>query len=148
MAAHVLTRIVFVKDPTVLPENEKHHEVIDSLAKANKLVVLLSHGNKYNFPDGWILPANARLLEYDLEMPSIQAAVRRIRNLLREYDVEVHSRHLDERDALPIVLSGALMAVPSGTELSFLNGQTQYVRTRKVLETPVILDQQMEWDIL
>ncbi|NBU69870.1 MAG: hypothetical protein EBS53_00170 [Bacteroidetes bacterium] len=147
MADHVLNRIVFVKDPTVLPENEKHHEVVDSLAKANKLVVLLSHGNKYNFPAGWILPSNVKLLEYDLEMPSIKAAVSRIRTLLREHNVEVHSRHLDERDTLPIVLSGALVAVPTGTELSFLNGQTQYVRTRKTLETPTIVEQ-TEWDIL
>jgi hypothetical protein len=143
-----LRRIIFVKDPTVLPEGVKHREAVEALADANKLVILLSHGNKYLFPEGWIPPANVKLLEYDLDMPSIQAAVRRVRLILKEHGVEVYSRHLDYFDALPIVLSGAVVEVPEGTELAFINGKTEYKHVHKILETPTSADEPTEWDIL
>lgn len=144
-----VTRIVFVKDPTVLPDDVSHQEAVEALAKANKLVILLSHGNKYAFPEGWVPPANVKLLEYDLEIPSIQAAVRRVRLILREYEIDFHSRHLDDRDALPMVLSGAFVSLPPGVELAFVNGQTEYLKSHKNLETPLpTIDQKIEWDIL
>lgn len=141
-----INRIVFVKDPTVLPDSVTHYETVESLAKVNKLVILLSHGNKYLFPKGWDLPKNVRLLEYDLDMPSIQAAVRKLRLILHEHDVEVQSRHLAFQDALPIVLSGALVSVPQGTELAFLNGKKD-AQVHRVFDTPTI-QINTEWDIL
>lgn len=144
-----LDRVVFVKDPTVLPEGFKHHEAIDTLAAANSLVLLLSHGNKYKFPDGWILPANVRLLEYDLDMTSIQAAVIRIRDILREFGVDVHSRHLDDREALPMPLAGAIITMNVGTQLVFLNGENSYAALKKKVEVPVDRDEDpAKWDIL
>lgn len=143
-----LDRVVFVKDPSVLPEGSKHHEAIDALAAANKLVLLLSHGNKYKLPEGWILPSNVRLLEYDLDMTSIQAAVIRIRDILREFGVDVHSRHLNDGEALPIPLAGAIITMNVGTQLLFLNGENSYAALRRYVEPPRKEDDPAKWDIL
>lgn len=142
-----LDRVVFVKDPSVLPEGVRHHEAIDALAKANKLVVLLSHGNRYNLPEDWILPANVKLLEYDLDMPSIQAAVVRIRDILKQHGVNVYSRHLGG-GSLPLVLSGAVITTNLGVQLAFVNGADEYVKNHKSLETPPSTPDPAEWDIL
>jgi hypothetical protein len=142
-----LDRVVFVKDPSVLPEGVKHHEAIDSLAKANKLVLLLSHGNHYHLPQDWILPANVKLLEYDLDMPSIQAAVIRIRDILKQHGVDVYSRHLGG-SSLPLVLSGAVITANLGIQLAFVNGEDEYLKTHKILETPPSTSDSTEWDIL
>lgn len=144
-----LDRVVFVKDPSVLPEGAKHNEAIDVLSAANSLVLLLSHGNKYRFPDGWVLPANVKLLEYDLDMTSIQAAVIRIRDILREFGVDVRSRHLDDREALPMPLAGAIITMNVGTQLVFLNGENSYSAMKRKVETPPNKDEDpAKWDIL
>jgi hypothetical protein len=131
-----------------LPEGSRQHDAIDTLAAANSLVLLLSHGNKYKLPEGWILPGNVKLLEYDLDMTSIQAAVVRIRDILREFGVDVHSRHLDDREALPIPLAGAIITMNVGTQLVFLNGENSYTALRQKVETPSKDEDPTKWDIL
>lgn len=147
MANH-LERVVFVKDPSVLPEGVKHHEAIDGLAGANKLVILLSHGNKYQFPEGWILPSNVRVLEYDFDMTSIQSVVIRIRDILREFGINLHSRHLGAREVFPIPLAGAIITMNVGTQLAFINGENEYLASKSSLETPPAANDPSEWDIL
>lgn len=146
--ANNLERVVFVKDPSVLPEGVKHHDAVDNLATANKLVVLLSHGNKYSFPEGWILPANVRILEYDLDMSSIQSVVVRIRDILKEFGISLHSRHLGAREVFPIPLAGAVITMNVGTQLAFINGESDYLSSKAMLETPPTQNDPSEWDIL
>lgn len=146
--ANNLERVVFVKDPSVLPEGVKHHDAVDGLASANKLVVLLSHGNKYHFPENWILPSNVRLLEYDLDMTSIQAVVIRIRDILKEFGISLHSRHLGAREVLPIPLAGAIITMSVGTQLAFINGEAEYLASKATLESPPTQNDPSEWDIL
>ena len=123
----LINRIVFVKDPEVLPTNVTHADAIDSLSRTNNVVILLSHGNKYILPSDWITPHNVTFLEYELEMSSIQECVIKLREVLHSHGIEVYSRHLPDRfDVLPLPLSGALLVNNIGTELSFINNEQQF----------------------
>lgn len=141
------TRVVVVKDPTALPEGTKHHEAIDTLAKLHKAVVLLSHGNKYKLPPGYILPANVTLLQYDLDMQSIQKCVIRLREILRQYGISIYSRHLDDEDPMPILLSGACLTMNSGTELAFVNRPDNYIEAKERPQN-IPTDSMHAWDLL
>jgi hypothetical protein len=113
--SHSKDRVVFIKDPSALPRGLKHPDAIDSLSKDSKLVILLSHGNKYALPPGWIMPHNVRLLEYDLDMASISKCVTTLKDLLKQHGIDVYSRHLTNTDPMPIVLAGACMTMRTGT---------------------------------
>lgn len=138
----LVNRVVFVKDPSVLPQGVTHSEAIDALAKNHHLVILLSHGNKYLIPPGWIVPSNVHMFEYDLSLPSIAHVTGVIRNLLREHGIEIHSRHLDNDDPMPMILAGACLTVGPNTKLTFVNKPEQY--TTKYQEPIVVAD--TDWD--
>lgn len=148
MENDVLTRnrIVVIKDPTALPEGAKHDEAIDALARANKVVILLSHGNKYHLPPDYVMPHNVSTIQYDLDMQSIQRCVLRLREILREHGVQMYSRHLDDDDPMPILLGGACITMNAGTELAFVNKPEKYIATKEKLETPVSYEE-TEWDL-
>lgn len=120
------SRVVFVKDPTALPQNVQHHEAVEALARSNNLVVLMSHGNPYLFPEGWIMPYNVKTIDYDLTVEGITAGVVQARDLLRTYNIDLHSRHLDNDEALPMLLAGACLTVPVATEVAFINKPSQF----------------------
>ncbi|NJL54359.1 hypothetical protein HC928_03610 [bacterium] len=138
--------VVLVKDPTALPEGFKHHEAVDALAKVSKLVVLMSHGNKYKFPKNWILPSNAVVLEYELDMGSITKCIIRLKELLREHGIDLHSRHLDGYDPMPMPLAGSVLVLNLGTNIQFINKPDEY--TAPLAINPVMYDVDSEWDIL
>lgn len=138
-------RVVIVKDPSVLP-NKNHHLIVDALASANKLVVLMSHGNKYRFPPNWILPANVTVLEYDLESGSIEKCVIKLREVLRAHGIDVHSRHLDGADPMPMPLAGSVLVMNLGTEISFVNQSNQL--TSNITSSQDSEDYSSEWDLL
>lgn len=147
MAAELLRRVVFVKDPTALPGNVSHQAAVESLAAANNLVVLMSHGNPYLFPTGWIVPHNVKQIPYDLSLPGIVAGVLQVRELLREYDITMSSRHLDNDDALPMLLAGACLTVGSGTEVAFVNKPGQFTQAKQD-NTPDVYDPHTtDWDL-
>lgn len=137
-----INRVVFVKDPTILPPGVPHTEAIDALANNHQVVILLSHGNKYHFPAGWILPDNVSLLEYDLDLPSITQAVYLIRDLLRQHNIEMQSRFLDNDDALPMILAGACLTVGPNTKVTFINKPEQYTTKYK---NPIVTTD-TDWD--
>lgn len=145
MVTNFRNNVVFVRDPTALPKSVEHAQSVDALARSYKLVILLSHGNKYSFPDGWILPSNVELLEYDLEMSSVQAGVVKLRDILRRHAIEVRSRHLDKRDPMPLVLAGSVITVPVGTDVSFVNNESDFP-TIQDLELPTT-GTNTEWDL-
>lgn len=139
------SRVVIVKDPSALPGGLKHHRAVDALATTNKAVVLMSHGNKYKFPKGWILPGNVTLLEYDLENGSIEKCVIRLREILRGHGIDVHSRHLAEADPMPMPLAGSVLVMNIGTEIAFINEPVQY--TKDLIDVNNEYEPN-EWDIL
>lgn len=145
MAAPESTRVVFVKDPTALPQGVRHHEAIDALCKTHDLVMLLSHGNKYHFPRGWILPTNCKLVSYEVDTASIQSGLVLLRETLAAYGIGVHSRYLDDADPLPILLSSACLTMGAGTDVTFINKPTQYNAepTAEPIEVP-----ESDWDLL
>lgn len=146
METQVLSRVVFVKDPTALPKNVKHHEAIESLAAVNKVVILLSHGNKYILPPAWIFPHNVSLFEYEITMESIVNCVRQIKELLLKHHIGLYSRHLDNEDPMPILLAGACLTLGAGTEVSFINKPDEYTNTTV---TPTKVEQSdVDWDLL
>jgi len=132
--------VVFVKDPSVLPAG-KHDLAIDDLANKHKLVLLLSYGSPYSLPPNWILPSNVKILDCDLDLPSIQATVVRLRDILRDHGVDLYSRHLDTFDPMPIVLAGACISMNTDTQLIFLNDLNLNN------EQLPIQDVQTDWDI-
>lgn len=138
----MLSRVVFVKDPTVLPLGVPHTEAIDALAKNHNVVILLSHGNRYQLPKDWLLPDNVSMFEYDLDLLSITHVVTVIRDLLREQGIEIHSRHLDNDDPMPMILAGACLTVGPNTKITFVNKPEQY--TTKYKEPIVVTD--TDWD--
>lgn len=138
-------RVVFVKDPTALPNGVRHHEAIDALAKNNRLVLLLSHGNKYQLPHGWLLPHNVRLIEYDLTTEAIEENVNKIRNILSEYGVDLYSRHLDNDDPMPMLLAGACMTMGPGTKVAFVNKPDQYSNAKQ--DPDPICYEDTDWDL-
>lgn len=140
------SRVVIVKDPSVLPEGVRHCDAVDALANSNKVVVLMSHGNKYKFPKGWILPSNVSLLEYDLTLGSIEKCVIRLREILHTHGIELHSRHLLEADPMPMPLAGSVLVMNLGTELSFINKPSQFTE-----ELTIIANEDhspSDWDLL
>ena len=144
MVADVRHRVVFVKDPSILPDGLTHEEAVERLSRANSLVLLLSHGNSYRFSDGWLLPANVRMLEYDIETLSLRECAERLRGYLREAGVQLHSRHLDFREALPLVLTGSVLVTPNTTELVFINHQ---VELEELSELPSNAPPTNKWDL-
>ncbi len=138
-------RVVFVKDPTALPNGVQHHDAIDALAKNNRVVILLSHGNKYRLPKGWLLPHNVKLIEYDLTVESIEQSVNQIRSLLRGYGVDLYSRHLDNDDPMPMLLAGACMTLSPGTKVAFVNKPDQYSNAKQ--ETDPTVNYDADWDL-
>lgn len=139
-------RVVVVKDPTALPEGVKHPDAIDALAKTHKAVVLLSHGNKYWLPPGYVLPANVTVLKYDLDMASIQKCVLKLREIFREHGISMYSRHLDDDDPMPLLLSGACMTMNVGTELAFVNKPDKYIETREQRQQNAAQEEH-SWDL-
>ena len=149
MATDVLdARIVFVKDPSVLPTDVPHHKAIEDLSSTSEAVILLSHGNQYVLPKTWVKPANVTFIEYDIENTSIEKCVVLLRELLRSLGIDVHSRHLAGQDPMPIPLAGACLVVNVGTTVSFINSQEQY--TAALLEGGEDPETQpsSDWDIL
>lgn len=143
MATRVLNRIVFVKDPTALPEGVPHTNAVVALAAINQFVVLLSHGNKYDFPSDWIPPYNSALIEYDVSSVSdIEEKTRVLHELLKKQGVVLHSRWLDKDYALPMLLSGACLSHRDGMQVAFLNNSTHY-QTNQQTETDVDSDWQL-----
>lgn len=139
----VNTQVVFVKDPTALPLELRHHEAVEELAKTNRLVILLSHGNKYQLPSGWLLPHNCYLIEYDLTVESIAENVHRIRNLLNNYGIALYSRFLDNSDPMPMLLAGACLTLSPGTTVAFINKPDQFINTK---QSPVCYED-TDWDL-
>ena len=140
----VNTRVVFVKDPTALPSDLRHHEAVEALAEANRLVILLSHGNKYHLPAGWLLPHNCHLIEYDLTVENIAENVIKIRNLLNTYGIALYSRFLDNSDPMPMLLAGACLTLSPGTTVAFINKPDQF-NTTKQASIPYA---NTDWDLL
>lgn len=138
-------RVVIVKDPSIFPEGRRHDQVVDALANTHTLVVLMSHGNKYRFPKGWTLPNNASLLEYDLELGSIEECVIRLRELLRAHGIDVHSRHLENMDPMPIPLAGSVLVMNFGTEVAFINNEEQLATKLSNKDNEI---HPSEWDVL
>lgn len=139
-------RVVFVKDPTVLPQSIPHHEAIAALAKNNKLVLLLSHGNKYTLPLGWILPHNAIIIEYALTNEDIVQNVYRVRNLLNLHGIDMYSRHLDNDDPMPMLLAGACLTLSPGTKVAFVNKPEQYLNAKQ--DPDPVKFEDIDWDLL
>jgi len=140
----LVNRVVFVKDPSVLPVGIPHSEAIETLAKNHQVVILLSHGNSYVLPNGWEMPGNVSLFEYDLDLLSITHVIGVIRDLLRDHGIEIHSRHLDNDDALPMILAGSVLTVGPNTKISFVNKPEQY--TNKPSKDPII-QTETDWDL-
>lgn len=141
----VSNRVVFVKDPTALPNGVRHHEAIDALAKNNRLVLLLSHGNKYQLPTGWQLPGNVKLIEYDLTMPGIEENITKIRNILSDHGIDLYSRHLDNGDPMPMLLAGACLTLSHGTKVTFVNKPDQYINAKQ--DPDPISYEETDWDL-
>ena len=137
-------RIVFVKDPTALPRGISHVDVVEALAKNNKVVILFSHGNKYQFPKDWTLPHNVYLLEYDLTLTSIADHVYELSTLLQRHGVDLYSRHLDNTDPMPMLLAGACLTLNPGTKVAFINKPDQYINIKQEQE---IVSVETDWDI-
>lgn len=140
----ISNRVVFVKDPTALPAGVYHHEAIEALSRNNKLVVLLSHGNKYQLPPGWILPHNCKLIEYELTLENIEQNVIKIRNMLSEHGIDLYSRHLDNSDPMPMLLAGACLTMGPGTTVAFVNKPDQFTNAKQAPE-PVY--EETDWDL-
>jgi hypothetical protein len=144
MEAHLLSRVVFVKDPSALPEGMPQHAAVDLLAKNNKAVILLSHDAKYVFPKDWVCPANVSIIEYALDVQSITACVIKLREILKTAGVDMYSRHLDTGDPMPMLLAGACLTLSSGTKIAFVNQPSQFATVKLPNdEKPVETD----WDI-
>lgn len=137
-------RVVFVKDPTALPRGVPHTEAIDALSRNNRAVILLSHGNKYQLPKDWILPSNVSIFEYELDLDSIAEAVRRVREVLVQHGVDLHSRYLDNDDALPMLLAGACLTLGPNTKVVFVNKPDQYSNIKVSQET---VRKDTDWDL-
>lgn len=144
--SQLLNRVVFVKDPTALPEGMKHHTAVEALSRNNRVVILLSHGNKYNFPKGWLLPENVSLIEYEFDNKSIEAGTSQVRAMLRRHGIDLYSRHLDNSDPMPMLLAGSLMTLSPGTQVTFVNKPDQYTTAETPKREPVTVD--CDWDLL
>ena len=137
-------RVVFVKDPTALPEGIPHHTAVEVLAKNNKTVILLSHDTKYVFPKDWVCPENVSIIEYSLDLQSITACVIKLRELLKNAGVEIYSRHLDTGDPMPMLLAGACLTLTSGTKIAFVNQPSQFAAVKYPTDPKPV---QTAWDI-
>lgn len=145
MEAKFLGRVVFVKDPMALPNGVRHHEAVEALAKSNRVVILLSHGNKYIFPKGWLLPHNVKLIEYDLTLESVEQGVNKIRSILNGYGVDLYSRHLDNDDPMPMLLAGACLTLSPGTKVAFVNKPDQYSNAKQISDPTTY--EETDWDL-
>lgn len=138
-------RIVFVKDPSALPQKVYHHEAIEALAKNNRVVILLSHGNKYKLPKGWIPPHNVITLEYELTLENIEENIHNLKHILSGYGIDLYSRHLDNSDPLPMLLAGSCLTLSPGTKVAFVNKPDQYTSAKQE-ESAKYKD--TDWDLL
>lgn len=128
-----------------MPQKTYHHEAVEALAKNNRVVILLSHGNKYKFPKGWMLPHNVVMLEYDLTLENIEENIHNLKNILSGYGIDLYSRHLDDGDPLPMLLAGSCLALSPGTKVAFVNKPDQYSNAK---QDESIKYKDTDWDIL
>ena len=148
MGNNILSHVVFIKDPTSFPADVNQEEAIYALSKVNKLVILLSHGNAYNFTEGFILPDNVKLVPYSLDsFDSITQCVILLCEILKEHDIDLHSRYLDGSVALPLVLSGAILKTDNNTTVHFINDEKQFKELKIVKPSNPIQDES-KWDLL
>lgn len=148
MGTNVLSNVLFIKDPTAFPPDVNQEETIYALAKTNKLVVLLSHGNAYSFTEGFILPDNVKLVPYSLDsFDSITQCVILLCEILKEHDIDLHSRFLDRSVSLPLVLSGAILKTNNNTTVNFVNDKEQF-KQLKIVKPSNPTQEESKWDLL
>lgn len=135
------TELLVVPGPGTLPTDSSHEEIIDQLCREHSFVLLLKFGDaQYNTSPGYILPPNAKLVEYDYE--TLDLSVEAIRDYLSGFGVGLVSRHKNEIDPLPFILTGSILKVPPNVNLSFLRPGT------KVVPKKVEIGGTGEWDII
>lgn len=120
MEAGVLSKIVLVKNPSNLPKDISHDVAITKLARKYELVLLFCFGDeKYKLPTSYLVPHNVRIINYDYE--TLQNSLKDVQSCLRGFGVGVVSRHHSDEDPLPMLLTGSILSVPKGTELTVLS---------------------------
>lgn len=131
-------RILVVKDPKSLP-NADHAAAVSALCRAAALVLLFSFGDsQYQFPPGYELPENAKLIEYDYE--TLDASVAQVSEAFAAHGVSFYSRHAT-KDPIPFVLTGGVISLPAGTQLEFFDSAKS--RTSKI----TLNESQSGWQI-
>jgi hypothetical protein len=141
LANKVLNNILIIKGPSSLPKNCSHKEAIESLASQHKLVILFCFGDDaYDIPPNYILPTNVRTIHYAYE--TLDQSLDEVKECLKGFGVGIISRHKNELDPLPFILTGSILQVPSDTELSFFSGK----EIQLTEEESVVADE--EWDLL
>lgn len=114
-------RILVVRGPKSLPADVDHVSAISALCRDAGLVMLFSFGDdKYNLPQGFVLPTNARLIEYDYE--TLDASVDAVTSAFAHIGAAFVSRH-KMGGAMPFVLSGGVVSLPTGTQLEFYDAR-------------------------
>lgn len=140
MEARVLNSITIVKGPNSLPKDITHKQSVERLAKLHRLVILISFGDDmYSFPNECQLPPNVRHINYSCE--TLDSSLDKVRDCLSGFGVGLISRHSVDSDPLPMLLTGSILCVPEGTELSVQKGTIP-----EVLDED-LASQEGSWDI-
>lgn len=132
--------LLIVSSPAHLPTSD-HAECIYALCREYSLVLLFYFGDaRYDLPDGFLLPANAKILEQQYE--TIDQTLEELQGHLEGFGVGVISRHKNDLEPLPFVMTGSILQVPPGVKLSFLKPGAD-LDVRKVEVTG-----SNDWDLL
>lgn len=135
------TELLVVPGPGTLPQGLPHEEAIDQLCRDHAFVILLQFGDsQYKLSPSYILPSNAKLVEYDYE--TLDQTLETLEQYLSGFGVGLVSRHKRDTEPLPFILTGSILKVPSNVTLSFLKTNT------KVVPKKVEVEGQNDWDLL
>lgn len=134
------SRVLVVTSPTQLTGVD-HASSIDGLCQRHALVILMRFGDeRYELPGNYCLPHNAKTLSYDYE--SLDSALAVLEGYLRQFGIDLISRHHINGSSLPFLFGGAILQVPSDVRLSFFDKHTP----RDVVKTTVSVAD-AEWDL-